>query len=40
MERLVNFWHVSKACIRRRLSRLPGDLMNELDERLRGHLGL
>ena len=32
--------HVSKARIRRRLSHLPGDLMNELDERLRGHLGL
>lgn len=32
--------HVSKARIRRPLGHLPADLMGELDERLRGHLGL
>lgn len=31
---------VSKARVRRRLSHLPDDLMGELDERVRGHLGL
>lgn len=32
--------HVSKARIRRSLSHLPADLLSELDERVRGHLGL
>lgn len=32
--------HVSKARIRRSLSHLPANLMTELDERVRGHLGL
>ena len=32
--------HVAKARVRRRLSHLPDDLMGELDERVRGHLGL
>lgn len=32
--------HVSKARIRCSLGHLPADLMSELDERLRGHLGL
>lgn len=32
--------HISKARIRRSLGHLPADLMTELDERVRGHLGL